>query len=154
MGEGNFLTVTSGQDRALSDIANQRPNKLLDAVYQDKSGGPFTQYLNPAAFAFPALGTNGDMGRADVVGAGTWQLDVALSRNIRVTGNQGFELRAEAYNLTNSFRPGNPMTALNRPQFGWAADAGAGNSIARHMADPVISRFHNTHLRSGAARPR
>lgn len=115
---GTFLTVTSGQDRALTDIANQRPNRVRDDVVLDRSGGPNTQYLNPAAFALPALGTNGDMGRANVVGPGTWQLDMALSRILRLAATQGFELRAEAFNVTNSFRPGNPDTALRNATFG------------------------------------
>lgn len=115
---GTFLTIASGQDRALSDISNQRPNQVLDNVYGDTSGRPLTQYLNRAAFAQAPLGTNGNMGRANVEGPGTWQLDMALSRIVRLAGSQGLEFRAEAYNLTNSFRPGDPNTTLTSPTFG------------------------------------
>ena len=115
---GTFLTITSGTDRALTDITNQRPDRVLDDVYGDTSGDPLTQFINLAAFALPAVGTNGNMGRANVEGPSTWQFDMALARMIRLTDSQGLEFRIEAYNVTNSFRPGNPVTALNSSQFG------------------------------------
>lgn len=77
------------------------------------------QYLDRAAFALPPIGTlNGNAERASSEGPSTWQLDVALSKVIRVGESHGFEVRAEAYNLTNSFQPGNPVTNLNSPTFG------------------------------------
>ena len=109
--------MTSGVDRALTDIVTQRPDQVLADPYLDKSARPLTQFVNPAAFALPAIGTNGNAARAHIEGPHTWQFDLALSRLIRL-GTQSFEVRAEAYNLTNSFRPGNPVTALNSPQFG------------------------------------
>lgn len=128
---GTFLTIASGQDRALSDIANQRPNQVLDDVFIDRSGRPLTQYLDRAAFAQPDLGTNGTMGRANIEGPGTWQFDMALSRIVRLAGSQGLEFRAEAYNLTNSFRPGDPNTILTSPTFGQI----------RSALDPRILQF-------------
>ena len=58
------------------------------------------------------------MGRAKIQGPGTWQFDAALSKIFRIRGTQNVEVRAEAYNVTNSFRPGNPNTALNNAVFG------------------------------------
>jgi len=49
---------------------------------------------------------------------GTWQFDAALSRIFRFRETQSLEFRAEAYNVTNSFRPGNPGTAINSNTFG------------------------------------
>jgi hypothetical protein len=116
---GRFLNVTTGSDRALSDIVNQRPNKVLDDVYLDKSGRPLTQFWNPAAFAAPPIGTiNGNLERMSVPGPSTWQLDMALSRILRIGSVHAVEFRAEAYNVTNSFRPGDPATGLNSPTFG------------------------------------
>ena len=117
---GRFVNVTSGPDRALSDIVNQRPNQVLDDVYLDKSGNPLTQFWNPAAFALPPVGTiNGNAERNGFEGPPTWQLDMALSRIVRV-GVHGFEFRAEAYNVTNSFRAGDfaNNVPLSSPTFG------------------------------------
>ena len=112
-------TVVTGVDRSLNGESRlQRPNQILENVYLDKSGGPSSQYLNPAAFAQPALGTTGNMGRVSLDPPGTWQFDLALARVFQIRESQRLEFRAEAYNVTNSFRPGNPVTNLNSNQFG------------------------------------
>jgi len=106
-------------DRCLCDVSNQRPDLLLpNAVYLDNSGRPGTQYLNPAAFGVPALGTLGNLGRATLKLPPTWQFDVALSRVFRFRESQTMEFRAEAFNVLNSFRPGVIDTNLSSAQFG------------------------------------
>jgi hypothetical protein len=115
---GEFLTVTSGQDRQLSGVGSQRVNQILENPYRDTSTGPLTQYLNPLAFAQPALGTIGNMRPANIRGVRTWQFDMALSRVFQFRESQNLEFRAEAYNVTNSFRPSNPGTGLNSSTFG------------------------------------
>src|SRR5207302_8911388 len=102
-------------------IANQRPNQVLANPYGDTSG--HNRYLNPSAFSVPPLGTLGTMGRASIQGPGTWQFDAALSKIFRIHETQNVEFRAEAYNVTNSFRPGNPSTALNNVVFGLITSA-------------------------------
>jgi hypothetical protein len=127
---GSFLTVTTGTDRALTGIAAQRGNQVLGNPYKD-AVGPMAQYLNPAAFAIPAMGTYGNLGRFNIQGPGTWQFDVALARMFQLRETQRMEFRAEAYNLTNSFRPGNPNAALNNNTFGQI----------RTSQDPRIMQF-------------
>jgi len=70
------------------------------------------------AFALPATGTLGSIGRANIQGPGTWQFDAALSRIFVISERQKVEGRLEMYNVTNSFRPGNPNTSLNSFTFG------------------------------------
>ncbi len=125
---GSWLTITSGVDRELSGVANQRAQQLLANPYGNKS---LTNYLNPAAFGLPATGTLGNMRPRNIQGQGTWQFDVALSRIFRVRENQRLEVRAEAYNLTNSLHPGNPITTLNSGIFGQINTSG----------DPRIMQF-------------
>ena len=112
---GNFLTVTSGVDRQLTGAGGQRPLQVLGNPYGDKS---LKNYLNPAAFALPALGTLSPMGKGNIQGPGNWNLDMSLSRVFQVRENQRLEARAEAYNVTNSLHVGNPTTALNNGTFG------------------------------------
>jgi hypothetical protein len=108
----------SGVDRCLCDISNQRPDLVLTNIYLDKSGRPGTQYLNPAAFAQPALGTLGNLGRTNITVPSNWQFDMALSRGFKFRETQSIEFRAEAYNVLNSFRPGVIETNLNSANFG------------------------------------
>jgi hypothetical protein len=115
---GAMLNVVNGVDRSLTGILDQRPNQVLRDLYEDRDAGPMSRYLNPAAFALPDLGTRGNIGRNIVQGPWTWQFDTALSRVFRFRENQRLEFRAEAYNLTNSFRPGNPTTNLSEATFG------------------------------------
>ncbi|PYS52584.1 MAG: hypothetical protein DMG13_15745 [Acidobacteria bacterium] len=115
---GSMLDIINGLDRALTGINNQRPDRLVGDLYQDRSAGPMSQYLNRVAFEQPALGTRGNLGRNVIQGPATWQFDAALSRVFRLREIQRLEFRAEAYNLTNSFRPGNPSTILNESTFG------------------------------------
>ena len=111
---GTYLTVTDGTDRALNGVGSQRPNQVLADVFKDKSAGPLSQYLNLAAFALPPSGTeNGNLGRANIISPGTWAFDTALSRVFQIREGQRLEFRAEAYNILNSFRPGNPATSIN-----------------------------------------
>ncbi len=114
---GSLLTATAGLDRKLSgDSDAQRPNQILASPYGDRSS--LTSYLNPSAFAQPALGTYGNVGRATIEGPGVWQLDMALSRTFQVREGQRLEFRGEAFNLTNSLRRGNPATNFNQNIFG------------------------------------
>ena len=97
-------------------------------MYGDKS---YTKYLNPAAFALPATGTRGNLAPLNVLGPGYWQFDVALSRTFPVKEGQRMEVRAEAFNVTNSTRLMNPVANLNAGNFGQITTA----------RDPRIMQF-------------
>jgi len=118
---GDYFSITTSNDQALNGLSglltnsSQRVNQILPDPYGDKSAGNF---LNPAAFALPALGTLSNMGASSVRGPGSWQFDMALSRAFRVREAQRVEFRAEAFNLTNSFRMNDPTTVLNSTVFG------------------------------------
>ena len=109
------MTVLSGQDRALTALANQRADQVVGNPYGDKTIG---KYLNPAAFAQPALGNLGNAGSNSVLGPGTWQFDIALSRTFQFGEVRKVEFRTEAFNVTNSFLMNNPVLNLNSGTFG------------------------------------
>jgi hypothetical protein len=125
---GGYLSVTTNQDRALNGIGSQRVNQLLADPYGDKTA---SKYLNPAAFALPALGTLGNSGSAAIAGPGYWQFDTSLSRSFQFRESQRIEFRAEAFNLTNSVYLKDPETNLNSNTFGQVTSA----------RDPRIMQF-------------
>ena len=133
---GQFLTVTTTSDVALSGISNQRVSAVLPNLYGD---GSINNFLNPAAFVLPAAGTLGNLGAGTVRGPGTWQFDAALSRIFRVRESKQIEFRVEAFNLTNSFRKGNPTTNFNANTFGQITSA----------LDPRIMQFALTEVIRG-----
>jgi hypothetical protein len=131
---GAWLSVTQSINRdtagtGIQGVSGQPVNKVLDDPYGDKSLG---NYLDPAAFALPALGTLGDAGFYSVEGPGFWTVDMALSRLIPLGSTQNIELRIEAFNLLNNFNWGNPVTTLDTPTFG---------QIQTQAGDPRILQF-------------
>jgi hypothetical protein len=106
-----WLTVTmTPADRQLSGTGGQRPLQIL----QDTACAAhnYTCWINTAAFAFPALGSLSTMNRGNVPGPNFWQLDLSLTRIFPITERYKFQVRGEAFNLTNSFRAGIPLPSL------------------------------------------
>ena len=120
---GNFMTITTGTDRALTTVAiptavqtvntGQTANQVLAQVYSPTKGKPCgisgtaacLNYLNKSAFAPPDLGTYGNMRYGTVEGPGLIQLNVALSRTFPAGERRSVQLRAEAFNLPNHLNP-------------------------------------------------
>jgi hypothetical protein len=132
---GDHMSVASGQDNALNGGSGsaattgvERANQVLGNPYGNKTANNF---LNPAAFRLPALGTLGNMGEGAIEGPGSWVIDTAISRIIPVRESQKVELRFEAFNVFNHFRMTDPVTSLNSPLLGKVTTA----------MDPRIMQF-------------
>jgi hypothetical protein len=129
---GSPLNIVAGSDRSLNGVPGQRAHQLVEDPFGDRSAQPLSRYLNPAAFALPAIGTLGNVGRNSIQGPAQWSFDLALSRGFRLREEQRLEFRAEAYNVTNSFRPLNPAVSIgNLRTFG----------EIRESRDPRILQF-------------
>jgi hypothetical protein len=127
---GAPLTVFTGTDRALSGIqaTTQRANQVLDNPYGD---GTINNWLNPAAFAQPALGTYGNSVRNAFDGPGRKVIDLSLVRAFRFGNGRYVEARVEAFNAFNWFLLDNPNTTLSSATFGRITSSG----------DPRIMQF-------------
>jgi hypothetical protein len=112
---GSWLTVTTARDVAFTGITGQRVNQVLDDPYGNNTLG---NYLNPAAFAYPAPGVLGSHVRASIEGPAYWSIDLALARLIKVGPTQNVELRLETFNLLNHFNWGNPTVNFDAANFG------------------------------------
>jgi hypothetical protein len=112
---GTPLNIIIGTDVALNGFQGnagaQRPNQVLADPYGDRKS--LNNYLNRSAFAVPDTGAYGNTGAYSVVGPGYWGWDQAVSRQFRVREGQTLEFRAEAFNVTNSLRRGNPGTTYS-----------------------------------------
>ncbi len=109
---GNPLTVNAGADRALSGIqaTTQRASQVSGNVYGD---GTINNWLNPAAFALPALGTYGNSVRNAYDGPGFRSVDLSLVRQFAMSSSRKVEARVEAFNALNWFIPGDPNVNLS-----------------------------------------
>jgi hypothetical protein len=125
---GPWLTVATGADVALNGQAGtQRANQDLTIdPYGDQSinvanGG--IRFLNPNAFSQPVAGALGNSVRNSIRGPGSKNVDLALTRNFRLSNTQSFELRAEAFNAFNWFQWGQPVTTRSSATFGQITSA-------------------------------
>ncbi len=82
------------------NTSGQRPN-LVPGVSIYAADQSINNWFNPAAFAAPANGTWGNLGRYIANGPGTYELDAALQKRFRVTERLGLNFRASAFNLMN-----------------------------------------------------
>jgi hypothetical protein len=122
---GPWLTITTGTDRALNgqngQVPTQRVNQILDDPFGDQSINPANgglRYLNPAAFALPAVGALGTIARNNIRGMDSRNVDLALAKRVQLTRVQSLELRLEAFNAFNWVQWGLPATAFNAATFG------------------------------------
>ncbi|HJT88251.1 MAG TPA: hypothetical protein VJ732_10355, partial [Bryobacteraceae bacterium] len=121
MQSGNFVTIATGIDQAMTGYGNQRGNQVLSNVY---GNGSVNEWINPLAFALPALGTNGNTGLGIVKAPGLLVFNAGLSRLFNLRERQTLELRAEAQNVLNHTNFNPPVSALNSPTFGQLTSSG------------------------------
>jgi hypothetical protein len=128
---GAPFTPLVGFDQAgLQTGGTQRPNlaasrSLDDAVTGgrlDAACGCITGYFDPTFFTLPAAGTLGSgVDRDSLRGPGLLTVDMAVSKNVGLTGGAYLQFRAEVFNLFNRVNYGLPNAAI----FIATADGGA-----------------------------
>ena len=82
------------------------------------------QWFNTAAFAAPA-GVFGTAGRNIIIGPGTVEFDMALSKSIQVKEMQSMEVRLSATNVFNTVHFTSIDSIFGSPTFGQVVGAGA-----------------------------
>jgi hypothetical protein len=113
---GDYISALAGIDQALSGTNDQRPQQVLANIYQP--GKNIAQWLNPKAFAQPAVGTYGDMGPGTIRGPGFFDIDMSVTRKFRFRERHTLEVRGEAFNVLNHVNPLDPVTTLTSSTFG------------------------------------
>ena len=103
-----WLTAVTSTDVALTGATVERPVQVNSSPLCNNPGPAPSCWINPAAFVNPAPGTFSLTGKNNIPGPAFWQFDLALAKEFRIIENHKIEFRAEAFNLTNSFRAGIP----------------------------------------------
>ncbi|MCC6368923.1 MAG: TonB-dependent receptor [Bryobacterales bacterium] len=117
---GTPFNVVSGKDQALSGTGSQRPN-LVGSPNPDTGRSRaelIEQYFNPAAFALPAVGQYGNLGRNTMYGPGRWNLDASVFRNFDLREHMRLQFRAESFNTLNHANLGNPVANIGTATVG------------------------------------
>ena len=95
------------------NTTDQRPD-LLPGVSLTPSGGKtIGQWINPAAFAAPAVDAFGDAPRNIARGPGAWQIDLGIGKLIPLTERTHLEFRTEFFNIFNHPQYGLPQSDIS-----------------------------------------
>ena len=140
---GAWITVTTARDISATGITGtglngQRVDQVLSNPYGDKT---LNNYLNPAAFAYPAAGQFGTHVRNSIEGPAYWTIDLALSRMLPLGATQNVELRVETFNLLNHFNWGNPTGGTNAQGTYANFDSASFGQITTQAGTPRIFQF-------------
>lgn len=119
---GTPIDVTAGANTAgLEAQSTQRPNLVPGVPIYLNNG---INYLNPAAFSRPAVGTFGSLGRGVIRMPSRKNFDFSVNKNWRVGERYGIQFRTEIFNVFNHVN----YVSLE------TADLGFGNSATPNLS--------------------
>jgi hypothetical protein len=119
------LPVNITVDRANSAVpglftisGQERPNYVPGVPLTPAGGSTPNHWINPAALAVPANQTFGNLGRNAFRAPHISQLDMGLSKFIKVTEKLSLRLRADLFNVFNRAQFGVPNADISAANFG------------------------------------
>jgi hypothetical protein len=111
------INVLSGRDTALSGTQQQRVDVIGEHRLPEgrSRGEQIAAWFNRTAFALPAAGSIGNIGRNALMGPASSNANLGIFRDFRLPGREGMRLqfRSEFFNALNSVNLGNPNANLN-----------------------------------------
>jgi hypothetical protein len=118
--------VQSTNNNAFAGFLIQRPLLVGDPELpaDQRQTGPNGHWFNTAAFATAPQFVLGTASRNPVRGPGYRNLDIALIRRIMTAPGKAVEIRAEAFNVTNTPPWANPNGTFGNAAFGTIVSAG------------------------------
>ena len=128
---GTPLNILAGTNRSGSGQNRDR----VDVVGDPFAGFSSTvanslaiQYITKAAFANPAIGTFGNIGRNALYGPGFGSVDFSVFKTTPITEKIRAEFRVEIFNLFNRTNYNNPNTTYSSSSFGLISSTRNGGS--------------------------
>ena len=94
--------ITPGWATAIYNGIGGGPTRPLQIADPHKGGHQINQWFNPQAFIQPQPGQFGNTSRNSLNGPTFQHVDLSLFKNLLITERFNLELRAEAFNLTNT----------------------------------------------------
>jgi Carboxypeptidase regulatory-like domain len=119
------LPVNITIDRSNSSVpglyavsGSERPDYVAGASLTPSGGSTPNHWINAAAFAIPANGAFGNLGRNAFRAPGIAQLDLGLSKFVAITEQTSIRLRGDLFNATNRAQYGAPNADVSASNFG------------------------------------
>ena len=108
----------TGKDNSLTGVGSDRPDVATLTAYTGNPHGKLYQYVNPKLFTPNALGTFGNAGHNSLWGPEYFDVDVALTREFKLSEGLTFHARGEAFNVLNHPNFGSPNGNISSSTFG------------------------------------
>lgn len=120
---GDAVAVTQATNNNSSlGFAVQRPNRISNP--NDFAGRGVAKYFDTAAFTAAPQFVIGTSSRNPVRGPGLQSADLMIGKTFRVTERFSLELRAEAFNVSNTPPLNDPSGSFGSAAFGSITSAG------------------------------
>jgi hypothetical protein len=131
---GLTYTVTNGTARSNTG-GTDRPNQVGDP---NLSNPTIAEWFDVTAFTAQPINTAGNTGSNTLHGPPQRRIDFSLFKNITLTNTMRAQLRAEAFNVTNTPSFANPNAALGTAGFGSVTSTGSAISRQVQLAVKLL----------------
>jgi len=128
---GTPLNILAGTNRSGTGENRDRVDLVGDPFAGFSAAIPNSlaiQYITKAAFANPATGTFGNLGRNPLYGPGFGSVDFSVFKTTPITERVRAEFRVEIFNLFNRTNYANPNTTYSSSSFGQITSTRNGGS--------------------------
>ena len=119
------LPVNITMDRSNASVpglfavsGSERPDYVPGQSLTPAGGSTPNSWINPAAFATPANGKFGNLGRNAFRAPGIAQLDLGVSKFVPIKERLSIRLRGDLFNVTNRAQYGAPNADVSAANFG------------------------------------
>jgi hypothetical protein len=97
---------------------SERPDYVRGQFVTAAGGSTPDHWINPAAFAVPASGTFGNLGRNAFRARGITQIDLGVSKFVSIKERLNIRFRGDLFNVTNRPQYGAPNADVSTANFG------------------------------------
>ncbi len=117
---GGPLTILAGKDQSQTGLNRERAVVTSSNAYGAGCGNSTAcvNFLNPGAFALPALGGFGNAGKGALRGPGLFNWDAGLFKTIPIQERWRVQFRAEFFNVLNRANFNDPVNNMSSAGFG------------------------------------